>query len=145
MTWAGMLKLASVDTRRSEIRATASGDSPLPWASLRRTAASGSVHWRRSASANASATSASPSSPFSAAAAAAAARESCTPSSAATVGSGGASSGSGVAAPKISGASEMPSMRCGSAAGTGREKSRSGFAGWTEVRMRSPASMVRDS
>ena len=86
------------------------------------------------------------SSSLSAAAAAAAASESCTPSSAATTGSGDGSSGSGAASPKISGASEAPSMRCGAVVGTGREKSRSGdAAGLMDVRMRSLASMVGDS
>ena len=47
---------------------------------------------------------------------------------------------------RCSGASEAPSMRCGAGAGAGREKSRSGdSAGRTDVRMRSLASMVGDS
>ena len=62
------------------------------------------------------------------------------------MGSGDGSSGSGVGSPKMSGASEAPSMRCGPAAGSGREKSRSGVvAGRMEVCMRSAASMVADS
>ena len=72
------------------MRAMASGVSPASWFSSRRMEASGSDHWRFSASAKASATSASPSSDSDAAAlaAAAAASESCTPSSALTTGSG---------------------------------------------------------